>query len=60
MSEFTAGPPAPGFAQLGIDAEQVAQNFPRPVPVAPEAWRAAKVSVPEHVEALAEGVGYPS
>lgn len=60
MTELTAGVPAPGFAQLGIDAEQVAVNFPRPVPVAPKAWRAAKLSVPSDIGALAEGVGYPT
>ncbi|MGQ0464284.1 MAG: hypothetical protein ACT4QG_03075 [Sporichthyaceae bacterium] len=52
--------PAPGFKQLGVDAEQVAVNFPRPLPLPPEAWKAAKVAIPEDVSALAEGVGYPT
>lgn len=64
MAEFTApqfDDPAPpsGFARLGIDAEQVAVNFPRPVPLPPQAWTAAKLSIPDHVGELAEGVGYP-
>lgn len=56
MAEFTAELPA----QLGIDAEQVALNFPRPLPVAPQAWQAAKLSIPADVSVLAEGVGYPT
>ncbi len=60
MADITTGTPSPGLARMGQDAEQVAMNFPRPVPAAPEAWRAAKLSIPAAVAPLVEGVGYPN
>ena len=60
MAETTPGTPTPGFVRMGEDAEQVALHFPRPAPLGPPpAWRAAKLSIAEHVDYIAEGAGYP-
>jgi hypothetical protein len=61
MATTTTGTPSPGLARMGADAERVAEHFPRPEPLGPPpAWQAAKLTIAQHVDYIAEGAGYPT